>query len=222
MHTLRSKLIALTTLAVLAVIGAVMNSRQAAAQGPPDGLAVRIVNPLPVPVNGSTTVSGTIGATQSGLWNVGITNGTATTPIFVKNVDEPGRAPYQQEVQTAAVCDASFCNANFNFAPVPAGKRLVIKTVSYLQTTFVGAAVLVTVIGGNFTQSHIPVTAATNPIVSAGCPAANPCVIWSVNQPVDIYVDAGSSPIGVATVDLNHNANFVVEMTISGYYVSLP
>src|SRR5215831_20547904 len=80
MQTLRNKLIAFAALVVLAAVGSLMNSHQAAAQqGPPTGLAVNIVNPLPVPVTGSTTVSGTVGATQSGNWNVGILGTPAVT-----------------------------------------------------------------------------------------------------------------------------------------------
>lgn len=74
MQTLRNKLIGLAAIGVLAVIGALMNSRQAVAQNPNPGSApVNIVSPLPLPVTGSTTVSGSVAATQSGAWSVGIT-----------------------------------------------------------------------------------------------------------------------------------------------------
>src|SRR5215831_8923830 len=74
MKRFKNHLIAAAALSVLAIIGTIMNSHQAAAQppGPPGGLAVNIVNPVPVPVTGSTTVSGTVAATQSGSWSVGI------------------------------------------------------------------------------------------------------------------------------------------------------
>src|SRR5215467_10429922 len=98
---------------MLAIIGTIMNSHQAAAQppGPTGGLAVNIVNPVPVPVTGSTTVSGTVAATQSGAWNVGITG----QPIAFKNVDEPGRRPYQEALQLpgATGCLTFFCTTSF-------------------------------------------------------------------------------------------------------------
>jgi hypothetical protein len=50
MHKLRNNLIALAAIAVLGTIGFLMNARKAAAQGPPDGVAIKIINPLPVPV----------------------------------------------------------------------------------------------------------------------------------------------------------------------------
>src|SRR5215471_3144867 len=70
-------LIGATVFGVLVAIGVPLSSTRAEAQGPPDGLAVRIVNPVPVPVTGTSTVSGTVSAAQSGVWNVGIT-GTPT------------------------------------------------------------------------------------------------------------------------------------------------
>src|SRR5215467_10320755 len=82
MNRLKNHLIAAAVLSVLAVIGTAMNSHQAAAQGPATGLAVNIVNPLPVPVTGSTTISGTVAATQSGSWNVGITGTVNVTPVL--------------------------------------------------------------------------------------------------------------------------------------------
>jgi hypothetical protein len=44
MDRFKNHLLALAVLSVLAVIGTIMNSHQAAAQGPPDGMAVKIVN----------------------------------------------------------------------------------------------------------------------------------------------------------------------------------
>ena len=155
---------------------------------------------------------------------------------FVQNVDEPGRTPYQQEVQTAGVCGTEFCVSNFRFSPVPAGKRLVVKNVSVSIQAYVGAAMLPVFLSGGSTlvqgttglfpiaETPIPFTAPpTNPFVFGSlCPAAKPCVLWSLSQPVDYYVEAGSSPIVVANVDFNHNAPFVTIAALTGYYVSLP
>lgn len=44
---------------------------------------VSIISPLPLPVTGNTSVSGTISAQQSGTWNVGITG----TPSVTGNVN---------------------------------------------------------------------------------------------------------------------------------------
>jgi hypothetical protein len=59
-------------------------SRQAMAQNPNQGSApVTIVNPLPLPVTGS--VSGSVSATQSGTWNLGI-NGIVPTRLEMNAV----------------------------------------------------------------------------------------------------------------------------------------
>src|SRR5262245_3496758 len=68
---LKNHLILAASVGLLAVVGTLMNLQQnASAQGPPNGLGVRIVNPLPVPTTG--TISGNVAVTQSGTWNVGI------------------------------------------------------------------------------------------------------------------------------------------------------
>jgi hypothetical protein len=51
MNNLRNKLIVPAVIGILVVIGGAMNSRQAGAQGPSDGIAVRITSPLPVPTS---------------------------------------------------------------------------------------------------------------------------------------------------------------------------
>jgi hypothetical protein len=95
---------------------------------------------VPLPVTGSTTVSGAVAATQSGAWNVGITG----TPTF-KNADEPGRQPFEIIVEY----DPTQCDTNcVNFSgfggkvlvfdsdpPVPANHRWVIKHISGLLPT---------------------------------------------------------------------------------------
>jgi hypothetical protein len=64
MQSLRNRLIAVVAVGVLWLIGSLMNFRQASAQGPggPGGLNVNVASPIPLPVsvNGSATVSGTV------------------------------------------------------------------------------------------------------------------------------------------------------------------
>src|SRR5215831_18784092 len=107
MTTFQKRALLTAVIAGFAVIGYLMNSQQAVAQGPPNGLAVNIVNPVPLPVTGSTTVSGAVAATQSGAWNVGIS----------------GNSAYQTSVRG--------CDLAPVLPPVPAGKRLVIQSVSF-------------------------------------------------------------------------------------------
>jgi len=120
MHKLTNKVIAVLAAGVLALIGSLMSSREAAAQqqGPPDGLAVRIVNPLPVPTTG--TVGLAPGATV-------VIGNAAAAPVLVRDVDNPARTPFQ-----AKLCPVN-CTGNLAFPTsliVPAGKQLVIEQIA--------------------------------------------------------------------------------------------
>src|SRR5262249_39112767 len=138
MKRFKNHLFAAALLSALAIIGAIMNSHQAAAQGPPNGLAVNIVNPVPVPVTGSLGITGTP--------NVPVTN-PATTPVLALNVNDPGRIPYQKQQtcipQRSGECIAPFLNA------IPANHRLVVQHVS-ISTAFSSAQSSAEV------QVHIP------------------------------------------------------------------
>jgi hypothetical protein len=68
---------------------------------------------------------------------ISIVGGKAIAQIraaLVKNVDEPGRAPYQQMIEFnsgAPACPLSqFCL--LTFSPVPAGKRLIVERATAL------------------------------------------------------------------------------------------
>src|SRR5215831_13589077 len=95
MTTFQKRALLTAVIAGFAVIGYLMNSQQAVAQGPPSGVAVNIVNPVPLPVTGSTTVSGAVAATQSGAWNVGIAGNSTSNPVLIGDVDNAARRPVQ-------------------------------------------------------------------------------------------------------------------------------
>jgi len=69
MSQLKNRLFAFAGLALLATIGAIMNHHATAQDAGP---RVTIQGPLPLPITGSATVSGSVAATQSGPWSVGI------------------------------------------------------------------------------------------------------------------------------------------------------
>jgi hypothetical protein len=73
MRNLKRGLLAVAVLLILDAIGSMINrnSSSALAQGPPGGLTVNVAGPIPLPISGSTTVSGTVSAQQIGPWNVG-------------------------------------------------------------------------------------------------------------------------------------------------------
>lgn len=78
------------------------------------GPTVTVANtPLPVSLAGTGSITGTVAATQSGTWNVGLTgtpavsvsnfpaiqpvsfSNTSTTPLFVRDVDNSARTALQ-------------------------------------------------------------------------------------------------------------------------------
>lgn len=137
MTRMKKSLLVVTVLAILGIVGSAMQKAQPAASTPTTfGIPVTVASPLPMPV------SGTVSAQQSGTWNVGI-NGTpsvniansptvnlassATTPLFFRNVDDPGRIPYQSTVTTSS-CITYLCT--WNFPAVPANHRLVVQHLS--------------------------------------------------------------------------------------------
>jgi hypothetical protein len=123
----KNRLVVVLLFAVVAVAVTLLNFRQAAAQTtpPPGGgsAPVTIVNPIPLPV------TGTVGFASGSSINV---SNPATSPVFVRDVDQRDRHPYQDTV--SFIQDASTCPSNFvctvTFKPVPAGYRLVITYVS--------------------------------------------------------------------------------------------
>ena len=79
MNTKKS-LFAGTMLIALAGAGVLISGSQNVAKAGPGATQVSIMSPLPLPITGTATVSGTVGATQSGAWNVGI-SGTPTVNV---------------------------------------------------------------------------------------------------------------------------------------------
>jgi hypothetical protein len=228
MNKLKNHLIAAAVLSVLAVIGTIMNSHQAAAQGPPNGLAVNIVNPVPLPVSGTVTgnvgVTGTVAATQSGTWNVSV-NGTpgilianpATNPVFIRNVDEPGRQPYSEDV--VSFCNGSNCVSSFS--PVPQGKRLVIEHVGGLARPTSAAIVFSFAELLSSNPNNLQVAVGNQfPMTLIGKADYIPYNSWGFNQPVKAYVEAGSYP-RITMQQQNQGAVLFAQATISGYFVSV-
>ena len=137
MQTLAKGLIGFALLVVLAIVSLtdLHPSTVKGAEGP-----TVTIDPaqLPLPVKGSATIEGTVAATQSGAWNVGISGNNAAAPLLVKNVNEPGRLPYDviatfNSDRCVANCsnfDNIFSRTIFDLPSVPAGKKWVVTHVS--------------------------------------------------------------------------------------------
>ena len=93
---------------------------------------------VPTSAQGTTAIAGTVQAQQNGTWNVGINGNvtvgnTASSPVLVRDVDNPARHPFQKLL----------CSGLANFAcqgappsfTVDSGKQLVIEFVAWSCTT---------------------------------------------------------------------------------------
>ena len=104
-------------LLTLAAVGVLMTVHQGGAQGQgnlvPGSAPVNIVSPLPLPITGSTSVSGTVAVTQSGTWDVRIT----------------GRTPYHFRVNGSFDGSSGTTGAEVSHT-LPAGKTFEMQHVS--------------------------------------------------------------------------------------------
>jgi hypothetical protein len=157
-------------------------------------------NPVPVTINGTSTVSG----------SVEITN-TPTVKI--------AGAPYA--VESIGSCNSFFCF--FTFPAVPTGKQLVITHINVtvrptLTTTIVDYADLQT------TNTNDAATLAENffgfrQIGHAG--ASNLFNTWNVNSQVLAFMVAGQSPQVEVGLGTTGSVAFSAA-TLSGYLVDAP
>jgi hypothetical protein len=204
-HNLRNKLLAGGAVLILAAIGTLMNSKQAAAQNQ----------------GNTTTVSGTVAATQSGTWNVGLMSGasvhvgnTVTDPVRVRNVNDAIQ-PFQVAVDCSNFDPSlNFCGGVFHFS-VPMGKRAVIEYFSGIVSVPVGIVItpaLNVSIGGQGVDHQLPTTP---PAYGTG---ARGSISWG--QQVRLYADPGTLIVGEA----NASAPAIITggFTISGYLVDVP
>ena len=222
MQTLRNRLIAVATLGVLVVIGSLMNSHSATAQpgtAPPksSGSApVTIVSPIPLPITGSTTVSGAVAATQSGTWNVGITGNSGANPVLVRDVDNPARRPFQIMLCGGGKNGVSFCNLPVLGAPgapsafvVPPGQQLVLRFVS-------GSCIATNTDNLNL---NLKTTVAGATVGYPLFPVQSRFPLWGVTQEVYISADPGTN-VALETIEQSANSALGCKFALSGYTVT--
>jgi hypothetical protein len=179
---------------------------------PPAKQDVRVVNtldePVPTVAQGSTAVTGTVQAEQSGTWTVDVA-GTALT----RNADEPARHAFQTSVAITILHSNSAANG---IVTVPPGKRLVVEFMSVFgdaipdRTLFVAA----------FTSGAAGEV--THELALSG-PRRFGNDIYTATHPVRIYADdalflrAQHSFVPAGPAQDSH-----VSIGISGYLVDLP
>jgi hypothetical protein len=98
----KQRLFTVATVVALAAAGILMSGGREAAKASPGAAPVSIVSPLPLPTTGTATVSGTVGATQSGPWSVSVANSPAVTLAGTPTVNANVTFPANQGVTVAA------------------------------------------------------------------------------------------------------------------------
>jgi hypothetical protein len=202
MNRYKNQLIAAAVLSMLAVIGTIMNSRQASAQD--QGNGVTIVSPIPLPV------TGTVGVASGASVRV---NNTVADPVRVRNVNDAIQ-PFQAGQACTGLSGSSGCKVTI--FTVPTGKRAVIEYFSGIAILPVGLVVspfLHTTQIGLGTRSHfVPTTSPAYPNAPSG--------ITTWGQQVRLYADPGTAIDGSGIASAS--AGFTVDFTISGYLVDVP
>ena len=139
-----------------------------------------------------------------------------TRAALVQSVDEPARNPYQ-ETQSNTTCRGTTVCA-FEFATVPAGKRLVVTHISGYVDTGAGAlpnGFLSSSFGGS-QYATIPFTGVRGPTSGLG-------VRTFINHGVLAYFGAGETPRG--TLHVNGSGDLMSGgslLFVSGYYINVP
>jgi len=239
---IKNKVIALSAVGILALIGSLMNSRQSVVQGA-GGPTVSIDQAqLPLPVTGSATVSGTVSATQSGPWNVGITGiptvnlatgasvgitGTPTVNIASGlNVGITGNSeanplwvdrsdnPARHAFRLAGSFGPSSVFASTQVGTVPGGQRYVIEHYSVVCQVDTGGALadVAVTVGAG---NFVRDDAAPHSLGTGGTSTG-----WAGNGTIRLYAEAGES-ISIGAVAVAGNLQ-TCNGSVSGYAVSLP
>ena len=231
MNKFRSHLLAGAGLVALAVIGSEMSLHRAAATSGP---GVTISGPLPLPIAGSTTVSGTVAATQSGApWSVNVANtptvsitGTPSVSVnsvppvslavgtSVRDTDNPARQPFQASV---ILNFATTDTVATNTLEVPTGKELVIEYVSMFADLPTGNTLLELVVstfqGASSIEHYFsPRLQGTQGMID----------IYLISQQTRLYADPGLAKVSFVAIRTASNSTGQVGATVSGYLVGVP
>jgi hypothetical protein len=214
-----------TFVAFALTVGSLISPRPVVAQAPDPrpgtSTPVTIVNPLPLPVSGSATVSGSVAISNTPLpvtGTVGLTTGssvsianTDTNPVPVRNLDNAARSPYQETISfnqdQVGFCTNFVCSVSF--PAVPAGKRLEVTHVSAVFNAPNGSATI-SVQPSFSVRVYLPL------------PQTYGFGTYVGGASVTAYVQAGASPtVQLGGLGVNTAPN-TATATIVGHLVSVP
>ncbi len=137
-----------------------------------------------------------------------------TRAALVQSVDEPGRNPYQEALSDLACRGTAVCS--FNFAAVPAGKRLVVtRVVGYIDTA-------VGTLPNGFLQSSFGGSAyATMPFTGVRGSISGLGTRIVINSEAQAYFGVGETP-RVTMQLFGDTASGGALIMLSGYFVNVP
>ena len=137
-----------------------------------------------------------------------------TRAALVQSIDEPGRNPYQEVVSDLGCRTTTVCS--FNFATVPAGKRLVVTHIAGYVDTAGGT------LPNNFLHSSIGGSGyPTLPFTGVRGPNTPLGTRIFINHEVLAFFGAGENPRGTYQVFGDTMSGGALLM-LTGYYVNLP
>jgi hypothetical protein len=168
-------------------------------------------NPVPTQAVGTTSVAGNVSVVNQPTVKIG---NNAATPVLVRDLDNPARHPFQFY--------ATFSKTGGNFLTdnqiaVPAGKRLVIETVTVQAYVPAGQKLLAQINmvgGGTFAQHNILLT-------PQGGFDFNLLDYFAATESVRLYADQGSAvPFSLTRSSSDANL-WGGSYTVSGYLIDV-
>ncbi len=147
-----------------------------------------------------------------------------TRAALVQSIDEPGRNPYQ-ELQASITCRGRK-ECSLQFAPIPAGKRLVLTHINGYVDVTNGSLPDVYIGAGYNTIPPILVTATSARLVFTGVRGPTSSQSGTrifINHRVQAYFVSGEIPgahFGVPIFD--DSVSGVVQLMLTGYFVNVP
>lgn len=134
-------------------------------------------------------------------------------PAYVKNVDEPGRSPYQQMREFNACANQ---NCQIAFDPVPAGKRLVVERLTMLLGVVTTGAPNFVAFGVGFSSNTGNKAIVEPAFVRAGSPLGS-VQFWALDREARVYYGPGEIPN--VKVFASASFGFVGNMSLHGYLI---
>jgi hypothetical protein len=132
---------------------------------------------------------------------------------LVKNIDEPGRSPYQS-VSHGTPGTPTFCVTEF--APIPPNKRLVVEHLS-AYAVLTGGTSASAVIEGKFSAPNL----VNGPEVFFTATSV-PDQRWAANQQMTVYVEPGGVPRVELSIPLfTFGPRCTAHGTLSGHLIDL-